>query len=414
MTDSSTFFQAAISAYRKGNIPQADLLCRHALKHGLDVPQAYDLLGLVALSIELPDKALEYFDAAIDRDPSFQKAKVHKLHAESLIANRCGRSAQTAEKFVLIKAWGCGFWSDINHALGYLLLAEITGRIPIICWQHDSLYFDGKTGNAFAQFFENVSEFTVDDIKDRRHNYFPPKWNDANLLIPKLNRWSGQFSRTSAIQLINRPEDVIVGDFFTQVYALAPWIPSDHELYGLDLSQIYRHLVEKYLKLKLDLKAEIDEFKKQHLHEQPALAVHVRGSDKILEIPDLDAFNNKYSGHIAKRIAENPQLRIFLLTDSDAVYEQYLQKYGHRIISTDAIRTRSTVGLHHQRHQDPNRLGRDVITDTYLAAKCNYFLGNGASNVSTAVWYLKDWHSDDFSLVDDNNLLMPYFFLHDW
>ncbi len=39
-----------------------------------------------------------------------------------------------SDRFLLIKSWGCGFWSDVDHVMGQLLVAEITNRIPVIYW----------------------------------------------------------------------------------------------------------------------------------------------------------------------------------------------------------------------------------------------------------------------------------------
>src|SRR5580765_3885445 len=36
------------------------------------------------------------------------------------------------ERFLLIKSWGKGFWSDVDHVLGALLAAEMTRRTPIV------------------------------------------------------------------------------------------------------------------------------------------------------------------------------------------------------------------------------------------------------------------------------------------
>jgi hypothetical protein len=44
----------------------------------------------------------------------------------------------------------------------------------------------------------------------------------------------------------------------------------------------------------------------------------------------------------------------------------------------------------HQQH-DGVTLGREVVIDTFLAARCDAFIGDGASGVSQAVTRLKHW-----------------------
>jgi hypothetical protein len=35
-------------------------------------------------------------------------------------------------RYLLIKAWGFGFWADLDHVLGALLLADLTRRVPVV------------------------------------------------------------------------------------------------------------------------------------------------------------------------------------------------------------------------------------------------------------------------------------------
>ena len=40
----------------------------------------------------------------------------------------------TDARYIVAREWGFGFWSDMGHILSVLLIAEITGRIPVIHW----------------------------------------------------------------------------------------------------------------------------------------------------------------------------------------------------------------------------------------------------------------------------------------
>jgi hypothetical protein len=145
---------------------------------------------------------------------------------------------------------------------------------------------------------------------------------------------------------------------------------------------------------------------------RPVAAVHVRGSDKLIELKDLPKVNQQYEQEITKLIASQRELTIFLLTDSESVLEQFKERYGTRLVYTQSIRTSSDVGVHMQGH--PGReIGMEVLRDVYLAARCDYFLGNGFSNVSTTVSHLKDWEPGKYSLIGGNMLLRWNFVLHD-
>jgi hypothetical protein len=49
------------------------------------------------------------------------------------------------------------------------------------------------------------------------------------------------------------------------------------------------------------------------------------------------------------------------------------------------------ISLEWQTHIDGRRLAIEVIFDAYLAARCDAFVGDGASGVSNAVCRLKAW-----------------------
>ena len=73
--------------------------------------------------------------------------------------------------------------------------------------------------------------------------------------------------------------------------------------------------------------------------------------------------------------------------------------------STDAQRTNAAVGLHHAPGNDGEKLGDEVMIDTYLALRCTRFIGNGRSNVSAMIALLKDWPEDTCRLLAPSQLL---------
>ena len=46
--------------------------------------------------------------------------------------------------YLLIKSYG--FWSDVEHVIGALLLAEMTGRTPVVHWGGNSYFTDDERG----------------------------------------------------------------------------------------------------------------------------------------------------------------------------------------------------------------------------------------------------------------------------
>jgi hypothetical protein len=100
------------------------------------------------------------------------------------------------------------------------------------------------------------------------------------------------------------------------------------------------------------------------------------------------------------------------LTDSSTELAFYRQRYGSILLHTDSHRTAGEIGLHYLDLRGVS-LGEEVVVDTYLAAQCEFFLGNARSNVSTTVQHLKAWPQDHCRLIGDNVLMERNFVLFD-
>jgi hypothetical protein len=355
----------AAGAMRAGNLAFAEILCRMILDGRPDDRSAPLMIAQIAQRL------------GIDRLPSAQAGR---------------------DKFLLIKAWGFGFWSDMDHVLGGLLLAEITGRVPVVHWGRNSLFSDDPARNAFEEFFEPVSALQIDDLIRDDFTYFPPKWSAKTLHDEDVNKWQGPHSRVAGIYLLNRPEMVIVADYYLPIIGLAPWIPAGHAMHGKSVEQIYHELFSRRLKPRRAVQDRIDAFHAKHLAGAPFIAAHVRGSDKRSELADLEQINSSYFEHIDE-MAPDSNWRIFLLTDAQPTIAAFRARYGDRVVLTDAERTADQVGLHYKPGSQRSRRGVEVMVDTYVAARANRFIGNGASNVSCMVEHLKEWDPQDFRLL---------------
>ncbi len=401
----------AAEYYRKGNIPQAELYCRYFIQKFGDHPNAYILLGMISLNINANDFAVDYFNRAIALNPNHETARKYLAQAKRLPSHQ----PTGKDRFLLIKAWGYGFWSDVDHVIGQLLLAEITHRTPVVHWGDNSLFRAESTNEAFSQYFEPVSEHGIASLSGNNYSIFPSKWSEQNLYDNDVSKWSGPFSRLAGLLLLNRNENILVSDFHTSVKELIPWIKEDQNLYGQDIEHIYRYLFKKYIHLRPHIQKEIDQNWTENMNGREILAVHARGSDKEIEIPDLNALSNTYHLEISHRLQHYPDTQIFLLTDSSKLMDTYIEKYGQsRIISTDCTRTASTTGLHYQEPSNPEILAREVIVDTYLATRCAAFIGNGYSNVSQTILHIKIWEPGQTHICGKNMLHETNFYLHDW
>jgi len=413
----------AMHCYRQGNLPQTELLSRHILKCYGDHPLANTLLGMIALNIELPGLAADYFKKAVQSDPGNQDMKNNLKLAKNRHEEQKKNFAESGrldsstlhevkDRFLLIKSWGFGFWADMDNVLGQQLLAEITGRVPVVHWGDNSLFREVGCDNAWELYFEPVSSGSIGDVLEKSSSCYPPKWNKDNLLANDNNKWNGPWSRVAGMYLLNREEAVVVNDFHTYVKDLVPWIDKDHPLHGLEPQDVYRVLFSKYIRLKPDIELEIKQFREEYLEGCNVLAVHVRGSDKQIESKELWHINNTYQQTISDYLVSRPGSRIFLLTDSQRVLNEYREKYARQLVYTDCHRTEDNTGVHMQKHSSRKSIGIEVIKDAWLAAGCDDFLGCGHSNVSTAILHMKNWNESEYTLIGENRLYDTNFLLH--
>jgi len=375
-----------------GNLPQAEMIARLALSREPGNPVALYALGVVAHRLGFGDLALHYFGVARDSAPQWAEPAGAIRHLAQASAAEEGGADQggASERFLLIKSWGCGFWSDVYHVLGQLLVAEISGRIPVVHWGDNSHFSAHDGGNAFASFFEPLSPYGVDELCRDDFSYYPAKWCRDNLRSVNLNKWHGPDSRISGLLLLRRPEDVVVSDFYTSVLTLQPWIPPGHPLHGQNVDAIYQDLIARYLRPQAIVLDQVEAFIAASLGEAPFVAVHARGTDKVREAEQLGIINEQYFERVDEACQAYGSERLFLMTDDEAILAAFRDRYGARLVYTACERGTDTAGIHLQQRPGATQRGIEVMVDAYIAARGACFIGNGYSNPSAMVKHLRD------------------------
>ncbi len=380
------------------------MVIRMGLEFWPDDADLFNLLGAVAFQIGCIPEARDLFAKAVALAPDWPMPAAN-LRAMGALGSPFQPVTRpgTGQRFLVIKAWGCGFWSDVDHVLGQLLLAEITGRAPAIDWGKGSRFSPRDGRDAWTLFFQPVSSVSVFDLLPMAvsgDSVFPPKWTGAMLGRKEINRFSGEGSRLSGLALLNRPESIVVSDYHTSVKTLSFWIPKDHHLHGRTVPDIYRYLCETYLRPEASIAIEVERFRTVHFPNRRTLAVHVRGTDKAAEMSSLAELNQRALLEARKFADETGADAIFLATDESAVVSSFHEVFGERLITTQATRTSGSIGLHSRSDLRGDALGREVLIDTLLMSSADAFLGNGRSNVSAMVEHLKDWPEGCLQLME--------------
>jgi len=399
------------SLIETGQWPLAEMLLRQFLQEDPSCAWAEDGLGRIAANLGMFEAAAEHFRRAMALAPDWPEPAFNLEAALSFAdllgeASGDGPTGSGPPRRLLIKAWGYGFWSDVFHVLSQLLVAEISQRQPIIHWGWNSLYRRSDSFNAFEHFFEPLSQSSLQDLENLKdlsdEDIWPPKWNRQNLLEGGLNQAFGPYSRIAGLYLLNRPEPLVVSDFFTAILDLLPWIPTGHPLRGSSVEGAYRALAQKYLKPREEILETSEKFIENHLEAEQFLAVHLRGLDKISEHNQIEPEYLACQQHIDRHLDLFPDEPIFLMTDDLQLLDQFKGRYGQRILTNPCQRASGPLGLHKLPDQDGVRLGQEVMVDTYTATRARAFIGHGQSNTSLAVVYVKAWPSGAVTLVGPN------------
>jgi hypothetical protein len=363
---------------------------------------------MIAARIGMPDHAARYLSSALSANPTNRAPRdtLNALKAENVRLQQ----RPSDPRYLVIKSWGYGFWSDVSQVLGALLLAEVTGRIPVVHWGRNSLFGDGSAANAFHNYFEPVSNVTLENMARLPDaSFFPPKWNQKNLFEEGVNKWQGSYSRTAALYFLPRRETIAVCDFYIGVIDVIPWLATDHPLYEKPPSDVYRYLINKYLRPRQSIVSDCESFYEAHLGGRRFVAIHIRGSDKELE--DAELHRTNHSNFVALKTVD-PTWKIFLLTDDENWVARVRGTYGDRVITTDCRRASGKTGVHYLKPNDRVRLGREVMVDVYLARRADKFFGNGRSNVAAFIALFKDWNVDDCILGAPSQLMERNLFIH--
>lgn len=315
------------------------------------------------------------------------------------------------DRFLLIKSLGTSIWADVDHVICQIFAAELVNRIPIIYWGMESHYSESIGTNAYELFFEPINKYTVHDLTRKDYTFYPLVWRYENLLAEDTERL--KMENRDLNGLMKSDANVVVSDVYYPLRAMLPWIRKDHWAYAKTPYQIYRQLFDKYLKIKSEIKKEIQKFintNPDFRDERPVIGVHVRGNAIVNEVAQIYDLNEFYKPNIWQFIVKYNARHLLLITDSNKIFRQYKKLYDSNdmLIYTDSKKmpfkeriATCLLDYPNKRHKGVEIVKDtvEIIKDTYIAAQCDFFIGNGYSNLSNTVMRLKDWPETNIKLL---------------
>jgi len=319
---------------------------------------------------------------------------------------------ETNKKYLVIKSWGYDFWSDVHHLASQILVAELTHRIPIIWWGNNFLYDDGTGVENFSKYFLPINDESL-DIVTGNGNIYPPKWDCNNIKQENLNKWSGSFSRFAAQYIFSRAEDIVVSDFYSTLDSIIPWIDMSSNHYGKSEDILYAKIFQNYLKINDRIMKKVNNFFDVYMKNKVWVAVHVPVSANKEEIKSFQQNAERMYPYVDLVLKKNPQMGILLLTDLPEMVLLFEFRYGEKILTLNGQYAKSSTLL----GQVPiigKEPGDETVIASYLATKCDIFLGRKDSNMSLAIYSLKNWAPGCFHLAGESNLRSRNYSLHNW
>lgn len=370
------------------------------------------LAWALSLAGELDD-AIAAFRTAFEIEPTLAGWSDHLddlLACRDLVDDALARQYHCpdagAGRYMVSFGRGHGFFSELHNALGYLLVASVTGRQLHVQWGATSLFSEGADDNAFPRLF-HLADAPEPGVVEQAAlaSVFPAGARPGACLDADLATLDPLVKRASAVDLVGTPERVAMGAQYTSVLLARQLLSFGDARLDVPGELLEQAVFAAHVRPAPGLEARADEFVHARLGSGPWLAIHVRGTDKLGEQGgDLPVVNEVIWRETEARMAAEPALRLYLMTDDAGILARYETRYGNRVVVTDALRG-SAVGeaVHLAKHLPRRRVGEDVLVDALVALRAPAFLGNRWSNVACGVRTMKAWAPGALTLFGSND-----------
>lgn len=266
-----------------------------------------------------------------------------------------------------------GFFSNYFYVLGHIIQAEKQGMKCVVdmqnyktCYSEDALV--NGTSNAWEYYFEQPYDITLHEAY-ASENYILSNDRYQFGIVPNYSVDGGLFPDREMVE------------------KLTPYVREN--------MKIKPYITEKADKMM------------SGWENLRILGIHVRGTDMRNfpghpEPPSLE----EYMKAADSALSDADYDKIFLCTDEDAAIKAFEQKYGSRLIKSDAFRSTDGTALHtsyenterkHHRYQ----LGAEVLIDAILLSHCTAIIC-GHSNVPYAAIVMNGNKYERIILLDNH------------
>ena len=159
------------------------------------------------------------------------------------------------------------------------------------------------------------------------------------------------------------------------------------------------------------MQKKIDEFYEKNMQRKNWLAVHLRGADNQEKNESLVDANTDIYPYVDLVMRKNPNLGIFLVTDSKITIQEFKARYDDILLTKDYYINDNVSQM--QSGLSGGLSNADYfLIEPFLAARCSFFLGRNESNESLAIYDLKKWSNGCAFLMGSKSVRTRNYLLH--
>jgi protein O-GlcNAc transferase len=275
-----------------------------------------------------------------------------------------------------------GFFALFFQVLGHIYRAEQEGKVPIIFFGSNCLYWsdhghNGFQNNAWEYYFEPVSDLAIEDIfqepLERLKHASIYEYSHADITHNPPEQYTGDLKGS-----------ILVPDNVNVTNCWAEFDSGQQEIHE-DRRAIFHDLISRYIHIRPAIANKIDDFYQRYFSDSFVIGVHMRGTERSQEVtgwygmPHLD--ENVYMREVDRILKQFPDAKIFLATDTKTTVEKFCSRYQDSLLTYDAQRADDGNSPHLQ--FGGSELGEQVLIEAILLSKTD-FLIHGISNVAFA------------------------------
>ncbi|HLB94167.1 MAG TPA: hypothetical protein VJJ81_02875 [Candidatus Babeliales bacterium] len=247
------------------------------------------------------------------------------------------------QKYV-VHGWESCFFSNFIGVLNHLLWADRNGKIPVVYWGENFLYYEptAPSQNAWQYYFEPVSKLD--------YNFSEDKFDNLVGGVP-------QYWVKDGYQLTH----------------------NNQSAYQQGLRDACHDIIDKYIKVRNHIKTKVDSFYDMHMKSVITIGIHLRGSDKYTEVGHIDVYKIiNQANELANSLGDNVQF--FVATDEIRLLNLAKKHLNRPMINREStkienLHTNLSIVQYMLADEKGNLnkllLGEEVLIDTLLLSKCN-------------------------------------------